>query len=213
MRRQSFTPRRRGRVKNVLETVANLVGAAVILLLLSPVFLAVALAVWLDDRGPVLFQQQRIGRYGRPFAIYKFRTMRAGAEHELAALVAESGARVGAFVKISGDPRITRVGRFLRATSLDELPQLLNVLRREMNLVGPRPQIQAEVDTYREVHWRRLLVLPGMTGLWQVSGRSALTPEESLELDSAYVRRRSARLDAALLLRTIPVVVTRRGAQ
>ena len=208
-----MAPRRRGRAKNILEATANVVGASVILLLLWPVLLAVAVAVWLDDRGPILFQQQRIGRYGRPFGIYKFRTMRTGAELELADLVAQSGEEMGAFVKISRDPRITRVGRILRATSLDELPQLLNVLRREMNLVGPRPQIQAEVDTYHEVHWRRLLVPPGMTGLWQVSGRSSLTPEESLELDSAYVRQRSARLDASLLLRTVPVVVTRRGAQ
>jgi len=200
------------RISEGFTSVMNALVAAVLLLLFAPVLALVACAVRMSGPGPVLFRQQRIGRFGVPFTIYKFRTMRVGAEDELSALVEAEGAAMGAFVKLTHDPRITRVGRVLRATSLDELPQLFNVLKRDMNLVGPRPQIQAEVATYSHVHWRRLLVPPGITGLWQVSGRNNLSVEMSLHLDDLYVKQRSIVLDTILLFRTAWAVLARRGA-
>ncbi len=200
------------RIPEVFTSVLNALIAAVLIVLFAPLLVIVACAVRMSGPGPVLFRQQRIGRFGVPFTIYKFRTMRVGAEDELATLVAAEGGTMGAFVKLAHDPRITRVGRVLRATSLDELPQLFNVLKRDMNLVGPRPQIQAEVATYHHVHWRRLLVPPGITGLWQVSGRNDLSAERSLQLDDLYVKQRSLVLDAVLLVRTAWAVLARRGA-
>ncbi|MBF4162541.1 sugar transferase [Nocardioides acrostichi] len=190
----------------------NALAALSLVVLVSPLLAVVAIAVRLGDGGPVFFRQQRIGRYGVPFSVYKFRTMRVDAEAQLAALVAESGGSMGAFVKLKKDPRVTRVGQILRATSLDELPQLFNVVQRHMNLVGPRPQVQAEVDTYLDLHYRRLLVRPGITGLWQVSGRNDLSVEQSLHLDDHYVRRWTPMLDLVVLLRTVRVVLERRGA-
>lgn len=200
------------RIAEGFTSIMNAIVAAALIVLLAPLLLIVAACVRLSSPGPVLFRQQRIGRFGVPFTIYKFRTMRMGAEHELAALVEAEGGTMGAFVKLTHDPRITRVGRFLRATSLDELPQLFNVLKRDMNLVGPRPQIQAEVATYDHVHWRRLLVPPGITGLWQVSGRNDLSVEMALHLDDLYVRQRSILLDTVLVFRTAWAVLARRGA-
>lgn len=205
------TPRRRQLLAAAYGAV-NVVAALVLLILVAPILLSVALIIRLDDGGPVLFRQQRIGRFGVPFTIYKFRTMKVGAEAELAALIAATGGEISAFVKLAKDPRVTRVGRFLRASSVDELPQLVNVLRREMNLVGPRPQVTAEVETYDDVQWRRLLVLPGLTGLWQVSGRSELSSTDSLRLDDIYVRRQTAWMDLTILARTAWVVLGRRGA-
>lgn len=200
------------RIAEGFTSVMNALVAATLIVLFAPLLAIVACAVRMSGPGPVLFRQQRIGRFGVPFTIYKFRTMRVGAEDELAGLVAAEGGTMGAFVKLGHDPRITRVGRVLRATSLDELPQLFNVLKRDMNLVGPRPQIQAEVATYDHVHWRRLLVPPGITGLWQVSGRNDLSVEMSLHLDDLYVKQRSVVLDTTLLFRTAWAVLARRGA-
>lgn len=200
------------RVAEGFTSLLNALVAATLIVLMAPLLLLVACSVRLSSPGPVLFRQQRVGRFGVPFTIYKFRTMRVGAEHELAALVEAEGGSIGAYVKLTHDPRITRVGRVLRATSLDELPQLFNVLKRDMNLVGPRPQIQAEVATYDHVHWRRLLVPPGITGLWQVSGRNDLSAEMALRLDDLYVRQRSIVLDTVLLFRTAWAVLARRGA-
>lgn len=190
----------------------NALVALVLLILFAPLLLLVAGLVRLSGPGPILFRQQRVGRYGVPFTIYKFRTMKVGAEHELQELVLAQGGTVGAYMKIDGDPRVTRIGAFLRATSLDELPQLMNVVRRDMNLVGPRPQTPDEVTTYHHVHWRRLLVPPGITGLWQVSGRSDLSAQQALALDDLYVKQRTAFLDTVLLFRTVWAVVARRGA-
>ncbi|WP_372735226.1 sugar transferase [Nocardioides sp.] len=187
--------------------------ALVAVILLLPVLLVVAAAIYLDNPGPVLFRQVRVGQYGRFFSILKFRTMRLGAEAELAALVMAEGGDMGAYVKLERDPRITRLGAILRRTSIDELPQLWNVVRGDMSLVGPRPQTPAETETYAVGHWRRLLVRPGITGLWQVSGRSDLSADEALALDVGYVRRWSPGLDVRLLFRTVAVVLTGRGAR
>jgi lipopolysaccharide/colanic/teichoic acid biosynthesis glycosyltransferase len=191
----------------------DLVATLVLLLLLLPLLLLIALAIKLDSPGPVLFRQQRVGRGRRQFLVAKFRTMRHGADHDvhrdyMLALI-ESGTPAP---KLAGDARVTRVGNFLRRTSLDELPQLWNVLRGDMSLVGPRPPIPYEVERY-PVHWfERFLVKPGVTGLWQVSGRSEVSLEEMIALDVDYVRRRSVLLNAWILLRTVPAVITMRGA-
>jgi exopolysaccharide biosynthesis polyprenyl glycosylphosphotransferase len=173
--------------------------------------LLIALAIKLDSPGPVLFRQQRIGVDGQPFFIYKFRSMRPGAEAEQAAL-ADFNEATGPLFKIRNDPRLTRLGTFLRRTSLDELPQLVNVIRGEMSLVGPRPPIPAEVEQYRPWHRQRLQVPPGLTGLWQVSGRSDLSFDEMCLLDIYYIENWSLRMDLMILLRTVPRVLRGNGA-
>ncbi|WIE76085.1 sugar transferase [Curtobacterium sp. MCSS17_007] len=189
----------------------DVIGAAVGLLLLAPVFAAVALAIRLDDGGPVLFRQERIGRGGAPFRICKFRTMCIDAEDRVSELDAlDEGA--GPLFKVRQDPRVTRVGAFLRRTSLDELPQLWNVLTGTMSLVGPRPALPREVAVYEDFADRRLLVTPGMTGLWQVSGRSDLDWAEGVRLDLHYVENWSFLHDVVILARTVPSVLRSRGA-
>ena len=180
-------------------------------ILISPVLLLLALAVKLDSPGPVFFWQTRLGRGGEPFRCVKFRSMRVGSEVEQAQLEALNEAQ-GPIFKIRDDPRPTRVGRYLRRTSLDELPQLWNVLRGEMSLVGPRPPIPDEVERYEDWHRRRLEVVPGITGLWQVSGRSELNFDEMVILDLYYIENWSLALDLQILARTIPTVLARRGA-
>ena len=212
---------RRHRAVDVACRALDIVVALPALILLSPALLAIAAAVRLESPGPSLFNQRRIGRSLKPFTIYKFRTMAAGASHDrhrefVQSLIA--GAQPEATdgnprFKLASDDRITRVGRFLRRSSLDELPQLLNVLRGEMSLVGPRPPIPYEVDHYPAPRWfRRFEVKPGITGLWQVSGRCELTIEEMIDLDVAYVDRRSLRLNLWILVRTLPAMLTSRGA-
>jgi lipopolysaccharide/colanic/teichoic acid biosynthesis glycosyltransferase len=199
--------------------VLDVALAAILLVVLSPVLLAIAVLIRLDSPGWVVFRQRRVGRDLRPFTVNKFRTMRADADHEkhreyVLGLISGHGdkERERPMRKLAGDDRITRVGRYLRRTSLDELPQLWNVLRGDMSLVGPRPPIPYEVERYRE-HWlRRFAVKPGLTGLWQVSGRSDVSVEEMMQLDIDYVRRRSAWLNLKIVLRTIPVVLSCRGA-
>lgn len=187
--------------------------ALVLTVLLAPLLLALALAVKLSSPGPVLYAQERIGKDGERFRMLKFRSMRVGAHDELAAVLAAQGVDgVGAFYKPRDDPRVTRVGRVLRRFSLDELPQLVNVLRGDMSLVGPRPQIEAEVATYDRVAHRRLLVRPGLTGLWQVSGRSSLDPRTAMRLDVAYVENWTLVGDVLILARTVRAVLAREGA-
>lgn len=190
--------------------------ALCILVALSPVMLLVALAIWRTDGAPILFGHYRVGRDGRLFKVFKFRSMRVDAQQRLAQLLA-SDARARAEwerdFKLSDDPRVTPIGNFLRRTSLDELPQLLNVLRGEMMLVGPRPITPQELRRYGSVRWHYLSVTPGMTGLWQVSGRNDLTYEERVELDRLYVETRNAWLDFTILVRTARVVVTGHGAR
>lgn len=187
--------------------------ALALTVLLAPLMLAVAALVKLTSPGPVLYAQERIGKDGERFRMLKFRSMRAGAHDELAAVLAAQGVdAVGAFYKPRDDPRVTRVGRVLRRYSLDELPQLLNVLRGDMSLVGPRPQIAAEVATYDRAAHRRLLVRPGLTGLWQVSGRSSLDPRAAMRLDVAYVENWTLAGDVLILARTARAVLAREGA-
>jgi exopolysaccharide biosynthesis polyprenyl glycosylphosphotransferase len=187
------------------------IGAALLLVVVWPVMLGLWLAVRLDTRGPGLFVQTRIGRDGRPFRMFKFRTMHLDAESLLASL-AEANESDGLMFKIRRDPRVTRIGYWLRRSSLDELPQLLNVLRGEMSLVGPRPALPSEVNNYDDVARRRLVVKPGITGLWQVSGRSDLTWEQSLILDLYYADNWRLRDDFAIAARTLTAVIQARGA-
>jgi exopolysaccharide biosynthesis polyprenyl glycosylphosphotransferase len=179
-----------------------------VLLSLSPLILLLACGVVLTSRGPAFFRQERVGREGKEFHIWKLRTMVDGAEQ----LPVASNDADGLLFKLRGDPRVTPLGRFLRRWSLDELPQLLNVVTGSMSLVGPRPPLPGEVARYGDDVRRRLLVRPGMTGLWQVSGRSDLSWEESVRLDLQYVENWSLSLDAVILLRTVSAVLARRGA-
>ncbi|MCD2187718.1 sugar transferase [Actinomycetospora soli] len=194
----------------VSKALLDRLVAAVALLALAPVLLGVAIAVRLDDRGPVFFRQERVGRRGRPFRMVKFRSMAVDAEAARGAL--RSDLRDGPLFKMRRDPRVTRVGAVLRRYSIDELPQLLNVLGGSMSLVGPRPPLPAEVVEYADDARRRLLVRPGMTGLWQVSGRSDLSWEETVRLDLRYVENWSPGLDLHILARTVTAVLTGRGA-
>ena len=194
-------------VKRAIDIVLCLIAA----ILLSPVFLLIAIAIKIDTAGPVFFKQVRIGRGGKPFICYKFRSMREGADGELAKL-AEMNEATGPLFKIKNDPRLTRMGRFFRRTSLDEFPQLINVLRGEMSLVGPRPPLPREVAQYEDWHKKRLEVAPGMSGLWQVSGRSLLTFDEMVMLDLFYIENWSLTLDFKIMLRTVPSVLLADGA-
>jgi exopolysaccharide biosynthesis polyprenyl glycosylphosphotransferase len=196
------------RVKRAMDLVITGVG----LLIISPLLAALALLIKIDDRkGPVIFKQTRIGVDGRPFTMLKFRSMCTDAEQKLAALKAQNEG-AGPLFKIENDPRVTRVGRVLRKYSLDELPQLFNVLAGSMSLVGPRPPLKSEVDEYADPVRRRLKVVPGLTGLWQVSGRSLLTWEESVRLDLHYVENWSIGLDLMIIFKTAHAVLAKRGA-
>jgi exopolysaccharide biosynthesis polyprenyl glycosylphosphotransferase len=189
----------------------DVVTASLLLLVFAPALLTCVVAVKAADRGPVLFRQRRIGRNGAEFSCLKFRTMCVDAEERLAQLHAEHGYAGGLF-KMKDDPRVTRPGRWLRRFSLDELPQLINVLRGDMSLVGPRPPLPLEVEQYPDNASRRLHVRPGMTGLWQVSGRSDLTFDEALRLDLYYVDNWSMVQDLGILIKTLRAVVSSRGA-
>ncbi len=183
-------------MKRLLDLTASCAG----LVMLSPLFCVVAAAIKLDNPGPVFFRQARAGKDGRTFRVYKFRTMVVDAEHKGA----------GVFIE-KDDPRITRVGKFLRSLSIDELPQLINIMKGEMSLVGPRPTLPYQVDNYNERQRRRLLVLPGITGWAQVNGRNELTWTERVELDIWYVDNRDFWLDLKILLKTCSVVFNRAG--
>jgi exopolysaccharide biosynthesis polyprenyl glycosylphosphotransferase len=204
---------RHPRISLVLKRSMDIVGSVVGLVLLAPLLLLIGIAVRLTSRGPALFVQERCGLRGRTFRFYKFRTMVEDAEARKADLEHLNEMR-GPVFKIRRDPRITRLGAILRKASLDELPQLWNVLRGEMSLVGPRPPLPEEVELYNSHQAQRLSVVPGITGLWQVSGRSAVADfDQWLELDLEYARRWSMTLDLRILLKTVVVVVLARGAQ
>jgi exopolysaccharide biosynthesis polyprenyl glycosylphosphotransferase len=196
-----------------LKRALDMGGAAAGLLLLLPVFALVAIAITLTSPGPILFAQERYGLNKRRFRMLKFRTMCQDAEN-LQSSVEHMNEAAGPIFKIRDDPRVTRLGKLLRKTSLDELPQLYNVLRGEMSLVGPRPMSIRDVALFSEA-WlmRRFSVKPGITGLWQVSGRSNVSFERWMELDLKYIDRWSLRLDMEILLRTLPVVARGTGAQ
>jgi exopolysaccharide biosynthesis polyprenyl glycosylphosphotransferase len=199
----------------VVKQTFDFVGAAVLTVLLSPVFLATAIAIKAGDRGPVLYSQERIGINGRVFKMLKFRSMRPGAESDHAALKAnklQTGGLVNTnMFKDPNDPRVTRVGRFIRRYSIDELPQLFNVLGGDMSLVGPRPPLPSEVAEYEAHMHRRLLVKPGVTGVWQVSGRATLSWKETVRLDLDYVENWSLLYDAVILLKTVREVIRPAG--
>jgi len=185
--------------------------AGFVLLIFSWLFIILSLAIKLDSSGPVFFRQERVGRNGRRFTCYKFRTMIQDAEAQKA-ILQEMYQRQDLLFKLKDDPRRTRVGRFLRRASLDELPQFFNVLLGEMSVVGPRPGVPVEVAAYEDWHYDRLLVLPGLTGLWQVSGRSNLSFDEMVRLDLYYAEHWSPWLDIKTILRTVPAILTARGA-
>jgi exopolysaccharide biosynthesis polyprenyl glycosylphosphotransferase len=193
-----------------VKRLIDIVGAIVGLVILSPVLVATALAIRLRDGSPVLFRQTRVGLHGRPFTIFKFRSMQPGAEERLHE-VAHLNERSGAAFKATNDPRLSRLGRTLRRTSIDELPQLWNVLRGEMSLVGPRPPLPSEVVEYDIWHRRRLSMKPGITGLWQVQSRNDASFDRWVELDLSYIDRWTLWLDLSILLRTMPSVLLARG--
>jgi lipopolysaccharide/colanic/teichoic acid biosynthesis glycosyltransferase len=197
------------RSSEVVKRGFDLAGASLLLLVFAPVLLAAALAIKLDSRGPVLFRQLRVGRDGRPFQILKFRTMVADAESRKDEL-RDLNERDGLF-KIERDPRITRVGRLLRRTSLDELPQLLNVVRGEMSLVGPRPLVLDEDRKIQGWQRRRLQLTPGVTGHWQILGSARIPLQEMVKIDYLYVANWSLWVDVKILLRTVTHVLTRQG--
>ncbi len=194
--------------KRLLDVTAAGAG----LLVLVPLFLLTALAVRLDSPGPAFFSQTRVGKNGRQFRCWKFRSMYVDAEARKAELAEENEMEGGVLFKMRRDPRVTRIGRLLRKASIDELPQLWNVFTGDMSLVGPRPPVPEEVEQYTSYQRQRLAVKPGLTCFWQVSGRSDLSFEEQVRLDIHYARVRSLQVDLGLLLRTVPAVLLARGA-
>ncbi len=194
-----------------LKRTFDLVVSSLGLLLLSPLLLVIAVAIKLSSRGPVIYRSVRPGMAGKPFFCFKFRTMRAHAD-QIQADLEPLNEKSGGLFKIRDDPRLTPVGRVLRRFSLDELPQLVNVIRGEMSLVGPRPLTMRDFEQLEEWHKKRYLVLPGITGLWQVSGRAELDFDDLVRLDFLYLERWSVFLDLTILLKTIPAVLSRRGA-
>ncbi|WP_422659323.1 sugar transferase [Paenibacillus sp. EC2-1] len=189
-------------VKRILDFICALIG----LILLTPVFLVLAILIKLEDpKGSVFFYQTRIGKDEKPFRMYKFRSMVSNAEELLDNLLAQNEIS-GAMFKMKEDPRITKIGRIIRKTSMDELPQLWNVIRGEMSLVGPRPALPREVDQYSSYDKLRLRVIPGCTGLWQVSGRSELSFNEMVELDLRYIEKRGFIFDLRIILQTVKVM-------
>ena len=196
------------RCKRCIDCLASGLG----LLVLSPFFALLAIAIKLESPGPVLFSQTRLGQGGTPFRCWKFRSMFIDAEQRKQELLTENEMDGGTTFKMKRDPRVTRVGRFIRKASIDELPQLWNVLVGDMSLVGPRPPVPQEVASYSAYDRQRLMVKPGITCIWQVSGRSDIPFEEQVGLDIKYIVGRSLRMDVALLLRTIPAVLFARGA-
>jgi len=195
-------------VKRAIDIIASALG----MILLAPVFLAIAIAVKLSSPGPVFFSQVRVGRYGRHFNFYKFRSMRQDAEALKDGLKGRNESKDGVIFKMKDDPRITKVGRFLRRTSLDELPQLWNVFIGDMSLVGPRPPVPSEVQEYTLEDRKRLDVIPGITCLWQIKGRSEIPFHEQVRLDKEYILAPGIWKDVVILLKTIPAIIGGKGA-
>ena len=194
--------------KRTIDVFGSLVG----LLLLSPVFAAIAIAVKATSPGPVFFSQIRVGRYGRHFKFYKFRSMYIDAEARKAELMSQNESKDGVIFKMKDDPRITKVGKFLRRASLDELPQLWNVFIGDMSLVGPRPPVPKEVQEYTLEDRKRLDVIPGITCLWQINGRSEIPFHEQVRLDKEYIIAPGFWKDVKILLKTIPAIIGGKGA-
>jgi len=197
--------------RQVVKDLFDRCAAALALVVLSPVMFVIAVAIRLHDRGPAFFTQMRVGKDGQEFKIYKFRTMVVNAEERLSEF-RDQNENDGVLFKIRRDPRITAIGSTLRKSSLDELPQLVNVLRGEMSLVGPRPALPQEAAQYADHVRRRLVVKPGLTGMWQVNGRSELSWEETVRLDLGYVENWSLALDIQILWKTVSVMLHGSGA-
>lgn len=190
----------------ISKRLLDIIGAIIGLIILSLVLLVVALLIKIEDpKGPIFFAQKRVGKNGKEFKMYKFRSMVTDAETKLEELLKYNEVE-GAMFKMKDDPRVTKVGKFIRKTSIDELPQLFNVLKGDMSLVGPRPPLPREVKEYSKYDMQRLLVTPGCTGLWQVSGRSKLGFNEMVELDIEYIKNRSIRTDINIILKTFLII-------
>jgi lipopolysaccharide/colanic/teichoic acid biosynthesis glycosyltransferase len=206
------------RRRSVAAALADLMHAIIVLtvaLFVLPLMLAIALAIFAQDGGPVLFRHRRVGRNGQPFYCMKFRTMAVDAEARLADLLASDPAARAEWdmdFKLRNDPRVTPIGRFLRRSSLDELPQLFNLMRGEMSLVGPRPIVEAEIPRYGWRYKHYCMVKPGITGLWQVSGRNDVSYRRRVAMDCIYARRKSAWLDICVIAATLPAVLAKRGS-
>ncbi|CAM3557031.1 sugar transferase [Marinicrinis lubricantis] len=199
--------REAGKLYLFMKRTIDVAGAVFGILFMSPLFLVIAMLIKIEDpKGPVLFHQIRIGKGEKPFRMYKFRSMVSDAEEKLQELLDKNEVS-GAMFKMKEDPRITKVGKFIRKTSIDELPQLFNVLKGDMSLVGPRPPLPREVEEYSEYDKLRLTVTPGCTGLWQVSGRNSVGFKEMVELDLQYIRKRSLLFDLKILLKTVYILI------
>ena len=199
-------------VAYALKKTMDVLGSSLLLIILSPLLILIYLAVRLTSKGPAFFVQTRVGQYGRHFKFYKFRSMYVDAEARKAQLEAQNESGDGVIFKMKNDPRITFVGRYIRKFSLDELPQLWNVLKGDMSLVGPRPPLPSEVAQYTLEERKRLNVIPGLTCLWQISGRSDIPFQEQVRLDKEYIRTHGFWNDVKILLKTIPAILTGRGA-
>ncbi|MEO3135270.1 sugar transferase [Turicibacter sanguinis] len=211
--RQNYLAKQKEEIVNdtktylILKRFMDIMGATIGLILTSPIMLIVALLIKLEDpKGPIMFTQERNGQYPKTFKMYKFRSMYVDAEERLQELM-HLNEQSGPAFKMKDDPRITKVGKFIRKTSLDELPQLINVLKGEMSIVGPRPAIPREVKLYNDYQMQRLLVKPGITCIWQVSGRNHIGFDDWVELDIKYIKTRNLWLDIKLILMTIPALL------
>lgn len=195
-----------------IKRLFDIWAALAAITLLSPIFIITGLIIYLSDRGPLIYSQIRVGKNGRHFKFYKFRSMVVNADRLKDELLKQNESLEGVIFKMKRDPRVTPVGRFIRKFSIDELPQLFNVLRGDMSLVGPRPPLPREVELYTLEDRKRLHVIPGITCIWQVSGRSEIPFKQQVELDKEYIRSRSFWKDMLILLKTIPVVILGKGA-
>jgi lipopolysaccharide/colanic/teichoic acid biosynthesis glycosyltransferase len=194
----------------ISKRIEDVCLSLLLLVLLSPLIALIAVVIWARDDGPILYISERIGRNGRRFLMYKFRTMIVNAESIKHALDGRNK-RSAILFKVSNDPRVTRIGRLLRKYSLDEIPQLINILRGEMSLVGPRPPLASEVEQYQPQHFIRLKVLPGLTGLWQINARGSPSFHDYIKFDTLYVQNMSFWLDIKILVRTVGVVLAGTG--
>jgi exopolysaccharide biosynthesis polyprenyl glycosylphosphotransferase len=202
-----LTPLKDKPIQRLLKKIMDYIGAFVGIILLFPFFIVIAIAIKIDSRGPVFYKHLRVGKYKKKFYMYKFRSMEINADNKIVDLVNENQSNNIMF-KMNNDPRVTRVGRFIRKYSIDEFPQLLNVLKGEMSLVGPRPPLSREVEQYKRRHHLRLGTTPGLTGMWQISGRSNIKCfEKVVDLDIKYLKNWSLMLDLIILVKTIPIVL------
>jgi exopolysaccharide biosynthesis polyprenyl glycosylphosphotransferase len=195
-----------------IKRLFDIFASVAFLILLSPLLTFIALLIKLEDRGPILFAQSRVGKFGKHFKMYKFRSMRVDAEQRLQELLKQNGHATGVTFKMKNDPRITRVGKFIRKYSLDELPQFVNVLKGEMSMVGPRPPVPREVALYTLKDRQRLAVTPGLTCFWQIGGRANIDFPEQVQLDVQYIESQNFWLDLWICIKTVPAVVLGRGA-